>query len=130
MDNFNQTQTAFSIPDRSLLENISKWSGFLGIITIISGALSCLGAIGTLGISLIPGIIQIILGVKLRNTKTSVNRYLAGDGREINGIFENLGSYLKLQGILIIVSLVLAVIGIIIVIVGGFAIWSQINSYY
>jgi len=127
MDNFNQT--AFSIPDRNLLETISKWSGFVGIMTIISGALACLGAIGTLGISLIPGIIQIILGVKLRNAKTSVDRYLAGDGREINGIFESLGSYLKLQGILIIVSLVLVAIGIIIAIIGGFAIMSQLRVY-
>jgi len=85
MDNFNQT--TYSTPDRGLLEILSKWSGFVGIMTIITGALTCLGAIGTLGISLIPGIIQIILGVKLRNAKTSIDRYLAGDAGEINGIF-------------------------------------------
>ncbi|MFA5524531.1 MAG: DUF5362 family protein [Tissierellales bacterium] len=128
MDNMNQA--TYSTPDRSILETLSKWSGFLGIMTIITGALTCIGGIGTFGISLIPGIIQIILGVKLRNAKTSVDRYLAGDAREINSIFENLGSYMKLQGILIIVGLVIAVIGIIIAIIGGIALWSQFAGYY
>lgn len=110
MDNFNRPE--YATPDRSLLETLSKWSGFVGIMTIISGAFICLGAITTFGISLIPGIITIILGVKLRGAKTSIDKYLSGDARELNGIFENLGSYLKLQGILIIISLVLAVLGI------------------
>lgn len=128
MDNFDQT--TYSTPDRGLLETLSKWSGFVGIMTIIMGALTCLGGIGTFGISLIPGIIQIILGVKLRNAKTSVDRYLSGDAREVNGIFENLGSYMKLQGILMIVGLVLAAIGIVIAIIGGIALFSQFNGYY
>lgn len=128
MDNLNQT--AYSTPDRSFLESLGKWSGFVGIMTIITRALTCLGAIGTFGLSLIPGIIQIILGVKLRNAKTSIDRYLAGDVREINGIFESLGSYMKLQGILIIVGLVLVVIGIIIAVVIGVGFVSQFGSYY
>ncbi len=128
MDNFNQT--TYSTPDRSLLETLNKWSGFVGIMTIITGALTCLGAIGTFGISLIPGIIQIILGVKLRNAKTSIGRYLSGDAGEINGIFENLGAYMKLQGILIIVGLVLAVIGIIVATVIGIGIMTQFRGYY
>lgn len=128
MDNFDQT--TYSTPDRGQLETLSKWSGFVGIMTIIMGALTCLGGIGTFGISLIPGIIQIILGVKLRNAKTSIDRYLAGDAREVNSIFENLGSYMKMQGILMIVGLVIAVIGIIVAIIGGIALFSQFNSYY
>ncbi len=128
MDNFNQT--TYSTPDRSLLEALSKWSGFVGIMTIITGALTCLGAIGTFGISLIPGIIQILLGVKLRNAKESIGRYLSGDAGEINGIFENLGAYMKLQGILIIVGLVLAVIGIIVAAVIGIGIMTQFRGYY
>lgn len=130
MDNFNQNQTTYATPDRGFLETLNKWSGFVGIMTIITGALTCLGAIASFGISLIPGIIQIILGVKLRNAKASIDRYLSGDAREINGIFENLGSYMKLQGILIIVGLVIAAIGIILAIVGGIAFMSQFNGYY
>lgn len=128
MDNLNQT--TYTTPDRGFLEALRKWSGFVGIMTIITGALTCLGAIGTFGISLIPGIIQIILGVKLRNAKTSIDRYLGGDAREINGIFESLGSYMKLQGILIIVGLVMAIIGIIIAVVVGIGFMTQFNSYY
>jgi hypothetical protein len=128
MDNFNQA--AYSTPNRELLGTLGKWSGFVGIMTIITGALTCLGAIGTFGISLIPGIIQIILGVKLRNAKTAVDRFLAGDAREMNNIFESLGSYMKLQGILTIVGLVIAAIGIIIVIIGGIALFTRLGGFY
>lgn len=126
----NLSQATYSTPDKSLLETLGKWSGFVGIMNIITGAITCLGAFGTFGISLIPGIIQIILGVKLRNAKTSIDKYLTGDAREVNGIFEKLGSYMKLQGILMIVGLVMAVIVIIVVIIGGIALFSQFGGYY
>lgn len=128
MDNLNQT--SYATPDKTILETLSKWAGFVGIMTIISGALTCLSAIFTLGISLIPGIITIILGVKLRNTKTSVDKYLTGDAMEVNGIFESMGSYLKIQGILIIVSLALVVLGIILGSVFMATFMNQMGGFY
>jgi len=108
MENMNQPSNITI--NNETLKTLSKWSGFVGIMTIISGAFMCLGAIGTFGISLIPGIITIILGVKLRGAKGAIDQYLSGSGAELNGIFENLASYLKLQGILIIISLVMVVL--------------------
>ena len=92
------------------LEKTVIWSGIFGIITIISGVLTCLGAIGTFGISLIPGIISIFLGVKLNNVKKAIDSYLRGDSNAINDTFEHLGNYFKIQGILTIVTLVIGVL--------------------
>lgn len=112
MENMNQPSNI--VINNETLKSLSKWSGFVGIMTIISGAFMRLGAIGTFGISLIPGIITIILGVKLRGAKGAIDNYLSGNANGVNSIFENLGSYLKLQGILIIISLVMAVLAFVI----------------
>ena len=101
-------------PNKETLESLSKWSGFVSIMMIISGALMCLGAIGSLGLSLIPGIITIILGVKLRNAKNSIKNYIHGNSGELSSMLDHMASYFKLQGILIIISLVLTIIGIVI----------------
>lgn len=115
----------------SLLETTSKWAGFLGIVTIISGVLTCLGAITTFGLSLIPGIINIILGLKLNKTKQTIESYLRGDTYSINETFENLGSYFKIQGILMIVTFVIAILFILFAVIVGISAFSNItNTYY
>lgn len=118
MDNFYQNGNNVNIR-KDILEEMAKWSGFLGICNIVFGALACLGAIVTFGFSLIPGIIQIIMGVKLNNAKKSANAFIYGDYEEINNCFENLKTYLKINSILIIVSLVLGIIGVIAIIAAG-----------
>jgi len=124
MDNFNNVPS-FTAPDTSSLQTLSKWSGFVGIMTIISGVLACLSIVG-----IIPGVITIILGVKLRGAKNSIDSYLRGNNNELNGIFENLGNYFKIQGILIIVSLVLGLLGLIFFIVIAIAGFSSMGYYY
>jgi hypothetical protein len=111
MENMNQPN--YAVPNTATLQTLSKWAGFfVGIMSIIIGAFTCLGAIGTFGLSLIPGVITIVMGVKLRNAKASIEKYLAGGGNELNNIFENLGTYFKIQGILYIITIVLTVLGI------------------
>lgn len=130
-DSYRQYDNKTPSINRSLLETTSKWSGFLGIVTIISGVLTCLGAITTFGLSLIPGIINIILGLKLNKTKQEIENYLRGDTYAINATFENLGSYFKIQGILMIVTFVIAILFILFaVIVGISAFSSMTNTYY
>ncbi|MTI46442.1 DUF5362 family protein [Sporosalibacterium faouarense] len=108
----NNNQPTYTTPDRLLMETLSKWVNFVGIMTIISGILSCISIVG-----IIPGVLAIILGLKLRSTKASIDLYLSGSSDQINSIFENLGSYFKIQGILIIISLALGIISFIIAIV-------------
>lgn len=114
------------------LEKTSKWSGFLGVVTIISGVLTCLGAITTFGLSLIPGIINIILGLKLNKVKKATQAYLRGDSHAINETFDNIGDYFKIQGILMIAGFVLAVLGIMFFMVVGFSMFNSSggNMYY
>ena len=126
----NNPQPTYITPNKALLEKLSKWSNFVGILLIISGILSCLGAIFSFGLSLIIGIFTIILGVKLRNAKKSIDMYIQGNNNEINGIFEHLSSFFQISGILIIISLVLAVLMIIVSIALGFAMFYEFNSFY
>lgn len=127
----NSNNTPISISPE-FLEKTSKWAGFLGIVTIVSGALTCLGAITTFGLSLIPGIINIILGLKLNKVKSTIESYLRGDSYAINEAFDNIGSYFKIQGILMIVAFVLAILGIIFAVVIGFSAFNSMGNqmYY
>ncbi len=126
----NNPQPTYTAPNKALLEKLSKWSNFVGILLIVSGILSCLVAILSLGLSLIPGIFMIILGIKLTRAKKSIDMYIQGNGNEINGIFEHLSSFFQISGIFIIVSLILAVVIVIVFIILGFAMFNQINSLY
>ena len=121
----NNLPNKFS-PNRYTLESLKKWLGFVGIMTIISGVFVCISAIGTFGISLIPGIITIILGVKLLNAKKSIENFLMGHDGEMNNIFDNLTSYFKIQGILMIISLVFMVL---MIVFGGLMMFSFMGSY-
>ena len=115
--------------DREQLSQLSKWAGFVGIMTIISGALSAFFGLFAFIIGAIPGIIAIILGVKLRNTKKYADELLATgsenvdqDNSKINMLFMNLNTYFKIQGILIIISLVMLGIGLLSGIFASFAV--------
>lgn len=126
----NNNQPTYITPNKALLDKLSKWSGFVGIMLIIFGAIICLGAFTSFGLSLIPGIITILLGVKLRNVKTSIDMYIRGNSQEINGIFEHLGSFFQMSGILIIIYLALIVIFFIIAVIFSAAMFTRFGSFY
>jgi hypothetical protein len=119
-----------NVLENQQLRDMSKWAGFVGIMTIISGVLGCLTIAG-----IIPGIISIILGLKLRSAKKYADE-LAADPNEttqsgkLNLMISDLSGYFKIQGILIIVGLVLAVVGIIIAIAAGAFFAANAYNYY
>lgn len=121
----NQNKPNYTTPDKNLLDTLSKWTNFVGIITIISGILACITIFG-----IVPGVISIILGLKLRNAKNSIDLYLRGQSQEINNIIENLGAYFKIQGIYIIVSLALSIIGLIIGLIFITFAMNEMSYYY
>ncbi|HHY82830.1 MAG TPA: hypothetical protein GX505_09155 [Clostridiales bacterium] len=117
--------------DRNQLTDMGKWAGFLGIISIIGGVISCISIIG-----IIPGIISIILGLKLRDVKrfsddaANSPDEMTQAGR-LNLMVSDLGAYFKIQGIIIIIALVLAVIGIIVSLLWLPYFFSNLfNNYY
>jgi len=119
------------IVDRERLGQLSSWMGFVGIITIIMGALSALSGVFAFVVGAIPGIIVIILGVKLRGAKKSADSLIAEGVSDtywsnFNMLVGNLNTYFKIQGILIIISLVFMVLGVISALVFGFAFYQDI----
>lgn len=114
--------------DKVQLQRLTNWTGFVGVISIIFGIISAISGLFLYIIGAIPGIITIILGVKLLNVKNTGKALLfAPEGQDntakINELFSNLGVYFKIQGILIIISLVLMIIAIITTISVGMALF-------
>lgn len=115
-------------------ETISKfisWTNIVGIFSIVMGALSALAGIFALVVGAIPGVIMIIMGVKLLNAKKAAQELLAvEDITTAIPVFDQLlaetTTYFKIQGILYIVSIVISIIGMIV----GFGMMAaMINSY-
>lgn len=100
--------------NREHLKQLSKWAGFVGIMNIIFGTLSAIGGLFAFIIGAIPGIITIVLGVKLRNAKKYADEILASDQDDgkINMVITSLNSYFMIQGILLIIVTVLSLLGI------------------
>lgn len=109
--------------DKERLNALSKWGGFVGVMTIISGIISALIGVFAFVVGAIPGIITIILGVKLINARAQADALISANiegEQNLNVLFDHLNGYFKIQGILIIVSLVLLVISIIVAFATGF----------
>jgi len=110
--------------DKRTLSQLSSWMGFVGIMTIIAGVISAIAGVFAFVIGAIPGIIAIVLGVKLRNAKHNADILIAGaddqvDLSQFNLFASNLTTYFKIQGILIIISLVMGFLGALISMVVG-----------
>ena len=95
----------------STISNMTRDMNFVGIITIIGGALSCLTIIGA-----IIGIPVIISGMRLREAATAFTSYQSSNdaGTLMNG-FERQGRYFFIQKVLTIIGLVIAALYLIII---------------
>jgi hypothetical protein len=107
------------------LQNVSMgmngWLKFLGIINIISGALTALSVVGVI-IAWLPiwlGILLLQAGGQAVNAKTQ------NDPRELVKMMEKLRLYFILQGIVFIIMIAFVIIGL--VFVGGFL--TQISDF-
>ena len=116
------------------LEQLSKWMGFVGIITIIGGAISAISGVFAFVIGAIPGIITIILGVMLRKAKKYADALLyegAADrySENFSMFVGSLSTYFKIMGILIIIGLILGVLGAIFGLIAGFAFTNYLETF-
>lgn len=105
---------------RESLEKFSKWAGFIAILTIIGGALQAIIGIFAFVIGALPGVIAIILGLKLWKAKKQADELIHLDSEqyknEMEVLVNNLTAYFKIQGILFIVSVVFFIV---VLIIGG-----------
>ncbi|MFZ5353230.1 MAG: DUF5362 family protein [Bacillota bacterium] len=100
--------------DQENLKSFSTWTGFVGIITIIGGALSALVGVFALIVGAVPGIVTIFLGIKLLKAKKSANELINITDTEqynqnLNALVNEVTTYFKIQGILVIIGLAFAV---------------------
>lgn len=118
--------------DDQQLKQLSAWMGFVGIMTIIGGVISAVMGLFAFVIGAIPGIIAIVLGVKLRNAKQYADAMLyepaemKHESSNLGMFFANLNAYFKIQGILIIISLVLAFVMVVLGLIIGISYYRYI----
>jgi len=104
--------------DDTKLDQLSSWLGFVSIMTIIGGVISAVSGLFAFIVGAIPGIITLIMGIKLRKAKKYADAMLAeNDGALASANFEqftdSLRSYFKIMGILIILGLIFSLLAII-----------------
>ncbi len=88
------------------IPKLSSWVSFMAIMTIIGGAISCIGII-TSAI----GVPVIIAGLKLLKSVDNMKNYeLNSNPANIAEAFTNLNKYFKILGIIMIVVLALDII--------------------
>jgi hypothetical protein len=90
--------------------NMTGWLKFLGIMNIISGALTALSLWGII-IAWLPiwlGILLLQAGNKISTARFGNNK------RELVQMMDKLRLYFIIQGVLIIVSIALAIVGIVV----------------
>lgn len=108
---------------REELKQFSKWAGFMAILTIIGGGLQALSGVFFFVIGAIPGIIMVIVGIKLWNAKKQADEIVEFDGagheEKIQLLINNLTTYFKIQGILFIIGIALFIIMFIVALAGG-----------
>lgn len=98
---------------------------FVGIFTIIYGAIMCLSIIGAL-----IGIPLIIAGLRIRESADEYNLFQASnDKNALRRAFEKQSKYFRIQKILIIVGLVLFALYIIGILLFGFLTFGSMTSY-
>lgn len=83
----------------SIIDSLSGWMRFMGILTIISGSITCLGIItAAIGVPLI------LAGIALTKASSSLKSYKQYNNPYIlTEIFTSMNKYFKIQGITSIV---------------------------
>lgn len=92
-----------------MLRSMARDMKFLGIFTIIGGAISCLSIIGAA-----IGIPYIFAGIRLKDSAATFEAYAASaDASRLKTALELQGKYFRIQKILILVGLGLAALYIV-----------------
>ncbi len=118
--------------NQETVNKLITWTNLVGIVSIVFGALSALGGIFAFLIGAIPGVVMIIMGVKLLNAKKAAQELLTIEDQSIaitklDQLLSDITTYFKIQGILYIASIA---VGIIVFIIYMAFIASFIGSMY
>jgi hypothetical protein len=118
MDNLNPTEPNAPAPAamtsylQAAVSETNRNMRFVGIFTIIYGALACLSIIGA-----IVGIPIIIAGNRLREAADSFEHYvISGDAQSLQTAIEKQGRYFFIQKVFIIIGLIFIAIYLVVII--------------
>lgn len=112
---------------------MSTWAGFCGIMYIILGALNAIVGVFAFIIGAIPGILMILMGIKLRAAKTQIDLLqMQPEGTDtavsLNAIFYEMKGFLQMQGIIFILALIFMLIGLLIMMFVGIGALSFLHA--
>lgn len=107
----------------SIIDSLSGWMKFIGIYTIVIGAITCIGIV-TAAI----GIPMIFSGIALTKSSKSIITYKHYNSPyTLYEIFTSLNKYFKIQGIFIIIGIILSIIYIVALI---FILIMSVNGFF
>jgi hypothetical protein len=108
--NYESNNQQMNFMMNSIIDSLSGWMKFIGIYTIVTGALTCIGIItAALGIPLI------FAGIALTRGSKSIKSYKQHNSPYIlNEVFTSFNKYFKIQGIMAIIGIAIFVIYIVI----------------
>lgn len=100
--NYHQNYLLFN----PIIDSLSGWMKFIGIYTIVIGAITCVGIItAAIGVPLI------FAGLALSKSAKSLKTYKNYNSPYVlNEVFTSFHKYFKIQGILTIISIILTII--------------------
>ena len=114
----------------SSLQKISTWGKVVGILMMIGGGLSALSGLVFFVIGAVPGLIIVWLGYLLfkisKDADVLKHQY---DAFAQTSLYKNLGTFLQVQGILAIISIIFTLIVLLLVLLGAVAFGSFIQQY-
>lgn len=106
---------------RAQLNELARWTGIVGWISIIGGAISAVAGLFAYVVGAIPGIMTVILGIKLINVrKHALNISLSVEENadpNMNNMVRELALYFKIQGILEIIGIAVGVLALLVVLI-------------
>lgn len=106
------------------LRELSTWTGVVGWVTVIAGGLSALAGLFAFVIGAIPGVVSLIMGLKLLEVKKHAEMLaFSPTPNDVDNLamITDLTTYFKIQGVLIIIGVVLGIFGLLIGLAGMFA---------
>jgi hypothetical protein len=105
--------SGYGMPIKEIMGKMVKDMRFLGIMAIITGAISCINLFGA-----IIGVPTIFIGIRLRESADSFQAYLySGDNNQMNMALEKLSRYFFISKVLMIINIAIVVLMILLLIV-------------
>ncbi len=110
-----------------ILEKLARWAKFVGIMNIITGSLYSLTILVFSIPTVLMGIITILMGIKLNNASNHLKYALYNqDSPSLTMAMDQVRSYMTINGILQIITLV--VIGLVLFFVAAFG-WAIFDFF-